>query len=520
MSKIRWYSYEHGILLLLAGVLVLSACSREQGAAGTQAVAAPLPETGELVNAMLDTLGGREALEQVRVLVQKGGGMRRHFGQIPATGAPEPPGMLTGLVETIDLANDRAAFDNSVQIGGGFAQHRTEVYTTHQGQHLGWATTEGRPNHVTSVNGLFSWATHDTPEMLLRRNVITVALSALTAQPAVVPGERELDGRVYWYLDTRLGEETLGLYIDQQSMRLRAWRALDTERMWGDSNTLYVLDDYRPVGALFLPHQLEMRKDDGVYAQLRYAEISVNDDSALDIFAIPPDVQAQAHAVLAAGEQSWVELQWVPVAEGVTQIVAFSHNSMLVEFPSFVVLIEGPYTEAQSLTLARQIEQRIGKPIRYVVPSHPHYDHTGGIRGLASVGANVLVAGGHEGELRRIVESPHSNPPDALARNLAAGVEVGQVEVFRNSSEISEGEQRLQLFEVIGIPHVSPKVLAYVPSAGALFQSDLFFGGSGPDSRALLRAIRELDMQVEHIVGGHGGVLPFSALESAVAQSQ
>ena len=66
----------------------------------------------------------------------------------------------------------------------------------------------------------------------------------------------------------------------------------------------------------------------------------------------------------------------------------FSHHSMVVEFPDFVAIIEGPYTEAQSMTLERLIEDNIGKPIRYVIPTHPHYDHTGGLRGLAAAGAS------------------------------------------------------------------------------------------------------------------------------------
>ena len=115
-----------------------------------------------------------------------------------------------------------------------------------------------------------------------------------------------------------------------------------------------------------------------------------------------------------------------------------------------------------------------------------------------------------------IVEAPHSNPPDALATNLAAGAEVGRVEVFNGITEITEGDQTLQLYEVMGIPHVAPKVLAFVPSTGVLFQSDLFFGGPGPDSTALHAAIAALELDVQQIVGGHGGVLPYSALEAAV----
>lgn len=513
---------------LASGILMLlHACSGEPAPQAQQApqVAQPPPPAAqvtdgilaiELATNMLDTLGGRAALESVEVLVQKGSGFRQHLGQIPATGAPEPRGELRDLTETIDLRNGRAAFDNIVAMPDGFEQHRTEAYTLYQGQPLGWGTTEGRPNIVTSVNGLFSWATHNTPEFLLRRNPVTIALAAGNVAFDVVAEERSLDGANHWYFETPLGDETIGVYIDRQSAELRAYAALDTETMWGDTNSVYLLDDWRPTGAVLLPYSLEIRKDDGVYAALQYDEITVNDSAALAIFAIPADVTAQADEVIAAGGEAWVPLQWNTVADNITHVVAFSHHSMVVEFPSFVVVVEAPYTEAQSLTLARLVRANIDKPIRYVVPTHPHYDHTGGIRGLASTGATVLVAAGHEAELRMIVEAPHSNPPDVLAMELAAGAEAGRLEVFSGITEIAEGDQTLQLYEVLGIPHVSPKVLAYVPATGVLFQSDLFFGGPGMDATALHQAIEALELDVEQIVGGHGGVLPFEALAAVV----
>jgi glyoxylase-like metal-dependent hydrolase (beta-lactamase superfamily II) len=265
-----------------------------------------------------------------------------------------------------------------------------------------------------------------------------------------------------------------------------------------------------------LPFALEIRKEDGVYANLAYDSISINDATALGILDIPGDVMEQADQVYTMRGESWVPLQWNAVTDDVIHVVAFSHHSMVVEFPEFVVVVEGAYTEGQSLTLARMIEGFIGKPIRYVIPTHPHFDHTGGLRALAALGADVVVAEGHEVEIRHIIESPHTNPPDLLARNISAGLETGLVEVFSGMREISQGGQAIQLFEVHGIPHVDPKVLVYVPSSRVLFQSDLFFGAPGLDATALYIAILELGLDVDRIVGGHGGVLTFAALEAAI----
>ncbi|MDT8398132.1 MAG: MBL fold metallo-hydrolase [Pseudomonadales bacterium] len=488
--------------------LMLSACSE------------PAPETdvttAALVQQMLANMGGLDAIGKVDSLVQRGAGTREHLGQIPVTEGSDPTATLNNLVETIDLRNARAAFDNDVVIGAGFSQHRTEVLTRLRGQPVAWGTTAGRPRQATSVNGLFSWATQNSPEFLLRRNIIAVVRAAARVAPEQRAQERVINGLPYWYGQTRTDDgEAIGLFFDQDSGLLAGYLTLDTEPMLGDKEALYLLDDYRQVDGLLLPFWLEIMKGDEPWATIQYDSISLNDAEALRIFELPGDVLEQAGQVLAS-DGSWVPLQWHPVTATVSQVEAFSHHSMVVEFPDFVVVVEGPYTEGQSLTLVRQVEERIGKPVRYVVPTHPHYDHTGGIRGLASAGATVLVAAGHEAELRQLVESPHSNPPDALARQIRAGAEVGRVEVFSGMTEVADGGQALFLYELSGIPHVEPMVLAYVPGAGVLFQSDLFFGAPGADASALYDAIASLGLQVTTLVGGHGGVLSYSALETAV----
>ncbi len=90
---------------------------------------------------------------------------------------------------------------------------------------------------------------------------------------------------------------------------------------------------------------------------------------------------------------------------------------MIVEFPKWLAVVEAPYTEAQTQTLLRALQQQFpGKPIQYVAVTHHHYDHLGGLRGVAATGATVLVSKGHEPEVRRLIETPHTHPADELEK--------------------------------------------------------------------------------------------------------
>ena len=509
-------------------ILLFTACSQEQPPAPTPPPAT-VPEptvtvsTVDLARTMIEKMGGQAALEGVQTIVSKGDGTRARLGQIQTTGGADVTAGLRAVTETLDLANGRAAHDYDVVFGegdSGFAMHRTEALTKHQDKAVGWATNRfgpmQRPNEATSVNGLFSWATQNTPEMLLRRNIITVALAAAkSATPVETATEQTFNSKPALYGTAKLGEETVKLYFNPDTGLLDGYATLDTETMLGDVEAQYILADYRTVGNLNLPHSVTILKGGAPYSSINYSSIAINDSAGLEIFNIPADVTAQADQVIAS-DGSWAPLSWEPVADKVYHAVAFSHNSMVVEFPTFVAVVEGAYTEGQSLTLEHLIQEKIGKPIKYVIPTHPHYDHTGGIRGLAAVGATVMVAAGHEAELRGIVEAPHTNPPDELARRAAAGQTVGAVEVFTDKTVISEGDQNLELYEVHGIPHVDPMTLAFVPSTGAIFQSDLFSGTAGPDATALLEAIRARNLEVKSVVAGHGPTAPFSSLVEAV----
>ena len=155
-------------LTALAGVAMafaLAACSTA-------------PTARSLVQDAVTAMGGAEGLRAIRTITMKGGaGTRSQLQEGRHVGEEEAPATLANVVEVVDLAGGRASIDYEVN-NAGFMQHRHEVLTRRGGKGVGIEYVGTRPVIATSVGGLFSWGTQNTPVMTLRRNPTGRSFSA------------------------------------------------------------------------------------------------------------------------------------------------------------------------------------------------------------------------------------------------------------------------------------------------------------------------------------------------------
>ena len=80
------------------------------------------------------------------------------------------------------------------------------------------------------------------------------------------------------------------------------------------------------------------------------------------------------------------------VADGIYYLTGGSHHSVAVEFKDYVVVIEAPQTDDRAVAVFDAVRKAIpGKPIKYIVNSHNHFDHLGGIRAAMAEGDTIVT---------------------------------------------------------------------------------------------------------------------------------
>jgi hypothetical protein len=165
----------------------------------------------------------------------------------------------------------------------------------------------------------------------------------------------------------------------------------------------------------------------------------VNDPAALAVFAIPEAANGEADKAIAAGDYSPVTI--TKINDGVYFARAYSHNSLVVEFPSYLA-VSKRLTRMRRAPRWRGCSPRSSQEADSLrVVTHYHYDHSGGVRGLAAWAPPSSRPRSTKPMVRPIVEAPHTNPADALELARKAGT-AGALELFEGKKVISDGGRR------------------------------------------------------------------------------
>ena len=202
------------------------------------------------------------------------------------------------------------------------------------------------------------------------------------------------------------------------------------------------------------------------------------------------------------------------IAAGVYVLGGGSHNSVAVEFENFIAIVEAPLNEQRSLAVIEEVVKLIpGKPIRFLVNTHQHHDHIGGLRTYMHIGATIVTHRlNHAFYTRDVLNyAQRTLAPDMVSlwppTELAEGY---YYESYTENYVISDGERNMSLYYVHPLGHAEGMTIAFLPGEGILIEADLFDTHLPPPAQAtsanrtLFNQAQRLGLEVSTLVPIHG----------------
>jgi glyoxylase-like metal-dependent hydrolase (beta-lactamase superfamily II) len=244
------------------------------------------------------------------------------------------------------------------------------------------------------------------------------------------------------------------------------------------------------------------------WLDLRVSDIKVN---------VADAAQAVPDSVRNAALPTQTRVVTTQLAPGVVLLGGGSHNSVAVEFKDFVTVIDGPLSQQRTNAAVAEVKKLFpNKPIRYLVNTHNHFDHLGGVRGYVAEGATVITDDRNRNFYQRVVLAPQPRTlqPDRLSQRPFAPTGPGDLalQTFTDQYTISDGNETIELYHVDGLNHSDNMLIAYLPKEKIVVNADLFSpppaGGNVANVAAnavvLYRNLKRLKLDVATHVPIHG----------------
>ena len=214
------------------------------------------------------------------------------------------------------------------------------------------------------------------------------------------------------------------------------------------------------------------------------------------------------------------------MADGVYLMGGGPANSYMVEFRDFVAVFEAPGNEARSLAVIEEVAKLApNKPIRWLISSHPHFDHIGGLRSYLHIGATIVAHMKNLAFLNRDVLSyePRTINPDILSRWPPTEVSEGyNYEAVQENYVITDNRRILRVYYVQPLQHVEGMLMAYLPAERIAFQADLFDTHEPPRAaqlpamRILATQVARMKLDVDTLAPVHGKPVAWGGFETAL----
>jgi len=186
-----------------------------------------------------------------------------------------------------------------------------------------------------------------------------------------------------------------------------------------------------------------------------------------------------------------------------------SYDSVIVEFKDYVMMLEAGQSEARGLAYIAETKKLVpNKPIRYVMNTHPHSDHTGGLPPLVAEGATIITQKNNEAFFEKSLNTPRTLLNDTLAKN----PKKARIEAVTDKKVYSDGTRTVEMYHVYPAPHSNGLLIAYIPKEKVVFQGDFSLPADGQPANdhvmALAPVLKKLNLDFERYINVHTSATP------------
>jgi glyoxylase-like metal-dependent hydrolase (beta-lactamase superfamily II) len=174
------------------------------------------------------------------------------------------------------------------------------------------------------------------------------------------------------------------------------------------------------------------------------------------------------------------------LGEGVFKIGG-NYTALAIDMGDHILVVESGQSDARGMAVMAAAKQAIpNKPIRFVVNSHPHFDHASGLAAAVAEGATILTHRNNEAVLERFLSGPRTLGGDSLSKvsnrrtNVVEGI--GDREVRKGTTG--------KVVEIHRIPneHSDGMIVVYLPAEKVVYSADITVVNPNPNQLGVVKS--------------------------------
>jgi glyoxylase-like metal-dependent hydrolase (beta-lactamase superfamily II) len=288
-------------------------------------------------------------------------------------------------------------------------------------------------------------------------------------------------------------------YINDRNLVERVETTIDNAFL-GDMPFEAIYSDYKDVGGAQFPMHIVQKQ--GGYPIFDLTLTDVKPNAAVSIQA------PQGRGGAAAGAPANPPAQSEKLGDGV-YLITGGYAVIAVDFKDYITLIECGQSEPRALAVIAETKRLIpNKPIRYLVNTHSHIDHSSGLRPFVAEGTTILTHQVNKAYLEKVLAMPHTLNPDKAQTAGKKPI----VEAVGEKKALTDGTHTIELYHLQNFAHHDGMLVAYLPKEKVLLEADGYnpqaanatpLNPPSPYTLSLLDNIERLKLDVQRIVPVH-----------------